>query len=142
MEDLAQEVYLKLLGSKVQLVKTPLAYIRNTYQRLLVDYYREKRMSSSAPALRVVPPPVESMDPSSDVESLVNTEQQLRIAVNSLPATGRQVLILYLSGRSIADIGASLGITSSTVRAHLSKALAKIRGTFRSSEGPDRSVTV
>lgn len=64
--------------------------------------------------------------------SASNLVPLLDAALASLAPADREVLVLrYLQQRSVRDVGVALGLTEETARKRLSRALEKLRATFR-----------
>lgn len=84
--------------------------------------FHELRAASAAASIRQAE---NTHDAWNEVAPLLNR------AVNSLPARDRDVIVLrYLEGRSLADVGTAMGVSEGAAKVRLSRAVAKLRSYF------------
>lgn len=112
-EDLAQEAYLGLL--RAWPVEHPHAYVRTAIVNLAINAGRRRRRSDPRP------------DPLTAIAQPVPPDDTWPF-VQRLPPRQRAVIVLrYYLDLSEADIATTLGCRPGTVKAHASKALARLR---------------
>lgn len=108
---------------KVSRADHPDAYVR----RMIVNTHlgwRRRRASTEIPTGT----PADSASPAADHAEAVAARDESRRALDSLPPRARTVLVLrYYADLDDAAIADTLGITSSSVRATASRALAALR---------------
>ncbi|MHB1535220.1 MAG: RNA polymerase sigma factor [Acidimicrobiales bacterium] len=114
-EDLAQEAFIGLLRNAP--VRAPEAYLRRSVVNLAINSgrraHRERSYVASGFAEQVVEAPI---------------NDELWPLLGRLPARQRAVLVLrYYLDLSEAEIARTLGCRPGTVKAHASKALARLR---------------
>jgi RNA polymerase sigma factor (sigma-70 family) len=140
-EDMAQEVYLRLLRVQAsELIQTPQAYLygiashvvhqfKIRAQRAIVDFDSDSMDALAESAARATP---------DDFTQEAELEQLLDRALNRLPVMQRVVLLLHkrdqLSEREIAQ---RLNVGVSTVKTHLARGQARMR-TLWDLKGEDR----
>ncbi|HEY0687112.1 MAG TPA: RNA polymerase sigma factor [Steroidobacter sp.] len=129
-EDLAQEVYLRLLridGEKC--VEKPLAYIYGIASHLVADYRSETRREHER--LRDDDDEVleDGWEASTDnLADRLNLQQQLERALAQLPRTQALVLLAHKHrGLSYEEVAAELGLSVHTVEKYITQAKARIR---------------
>jgi RNA polymerase sigma-19 factor, ECF subfamily len=133
VDDLAQEVYLRLLRrNDAAQVADPIKYLYGVAAKVVADFFtdatyeREHVMTDSDELTRVA----ERLEESSAVDSseqLVE-EQRLERALHKLPGTQAMVLVLHeVEGLSYAEVAARLGLSLHTVEKYLVKAKAHLR---------------
>lgn len=129
-EDLAQEVYLRLLridGAKR--VHKPLAYIYGIASHVVADYKSDARRErefvsddDDETAEVGTEPPVD------DLIDRLNLQQQLERALTQLPTTQALVLLAHKHrGLSYQEVAAELGLSIHTVEKYVTQAKARIR---------------
>lgn len=129
-EDLAQEVYLRLLridGAKR--VHKPLAYIYGIASHVVADYKSDARHQREFVS--------DDEDESSEIAAepriddlidRLNLQQQLERALTQLPTTHARVLLAHKHrGLSYQEVAAELGLSVHTVEKYVTQAKAKIR---------------
>lgn len=124
-EDLTQEVFSRLLGRQDQ---APLheGYLFSVANNLLRDRARRTRVRSAyRQALSVVDGAgVELLDPFKILQAR-STLAQVGDTLNELPELTREIFVLYrLENISMDSIAESLGISNTTVKVHVRKAMA------------------
>lgn len=129
-EDLAQEVYLRLLridGTKR--VHKPLAYIYGIASHVVADYKSDTRHEHAS--LNDNENEASEGDSDALVDDLVerlNLQQQLERAFTQLPRTHALVLLAHKHrGLSYEEVAAELGLSVHTVEKYITQAKAKIR---------------
>jgi RNA polymerase sigma-19 factor, ECF subfamily len=131
-EDLAQEVYLRLLridsGAKVQ---KPLQFVYGMARHVLLDHRAEAAeqyefLNSGRDSSNGIESPLE--DPAQRPEDQVEVEQQLEEIFQLLPPLFAAVLLLHdRDGMSYEEVAIKLGISVHTVKKYLTEARARIR---------------
>lgn len=128
VEDLAQEVYLRLLRvDAAKQVHTPVAYIFGIASHVIADFRSETRRETER---------LDDRDDISDdrasspdeLEERLNLQQQLERAFAQLPRTHAAVLIAHKHrGLSYEEVAAELGLSLHTVEKYVTQAKAQIR---------------
>jgi len=130
-EDLAQEVYLRMLRvDENELIHSPQDYLYGIASHVVYQFrlraHREMVDFDSDSVERAVQNP--SQVPPNELAQRIETEQHLEWALNQLPLMQRAVLLLHkrdqLTDREIAQ---RLNIGISTVKKHLARAHARMR---------------
>ncbi|MFD7666104.1 SigE family RNA polymerase sigma factor [Streptomyces sp. NPDC059788] len=114
-QDVVQEAFVRGWNRRRQLDRSgqPEAWIRTVAWRLGVSRWRHLRRSADAWQRRGAPPHVEGPEPAQVV---------LVEALRDLPAQQRRTLTLhYLCDLSVEQITGETGLSSSTVKTHLSR---------------------
>ncbi len=129
-EDLAQEVYLRLLrmdGEKR--VQKPLAYIYGIASHLLADYRTDPRRKRELLRDDEEERMHEDWESSTDdLAERLNLQQQLERALARLPRTQAKVLLAHKHrGLSYEEVAAELGLSVHTVEKYITQAKARIR---------------
>jgi RNA polymerase sigma-70 factor (ECF subfamily) len=130
VDDLAQEVYLRLLRhDSAKFVHKPLAYLYGIAAHVLADHRDDsdrehERLSSDIDD--------ESTEVSSvlpdDLADQLNLQQQLERAIAKLPPTHAAVLLAHKHrGLSYEEVAAELGLSIHTVEKYVIQAKARIR---------------
>lgn len=129
-EDLAQEVYLRLLRiDSAKRVHKPLAYIYGIASHVVADYRSDTRHEREF----ISDDEDEALDggaepPVDDLIDRLNLQQQLERALTQLPTTHAQVLLAHKHrGLSYQEVAAELGLSIHTVEKYVTQAKAKIR---------------
>ena len=129
-EDLAQEVYLRLLRiDSTKRVHKPLAYIYGIASHVVADYRSDTRheqtfiCDSDDDAQEDGPE-----SPIDDLTDRLNLQQQLERALTRLPRTQAEVLLAHKHrGLSYEEVAAELGLSIHTVEKYVTQAKARIR---------------
>ena len=127
-EDLAQEVYLRLLRMDAEKrVEKPLAYIYGIASNLVADYRSDSRRQREL--LREEEEnPEEGWESADDLAERLNLQQQLERAFARLPRTLALVLLAHKHrGLSYEEVAAELGLSVHTVEKYITQAKARIR---------------
>lgn len=127
-EDLAQEVYLRLLRiDATKRVQKPVAYIFGIASHVVADFRSESWQEHE----RQLDRDDESDDRASSPDDLadrLNLQQQLERAFARLPQTHAMVLIAHKHrGLSYEEVAAELGLSIHTVEKYVTQAKALIR---------------
>ncbi len=130
-EDLLQEGLIRLRRAwpRVQNKNDPEQYVRTTMARMHISLWRKLRRER---LFGVLPDRGHT-----DAElTRINDDSGLWQALASLPRKQRAVLVLrYYEELSDGEIAELLGISRGTVRSQISRALEKLRATWRPGEG-------
>ncbi|WP_185826618.1 RNA polymerase sigma factor [Xanthomonas sp. SI] len=137
-EDLAQEVYLRLLrttGDNAEAVANPEAYLYTVAANLAREHARSR---SALPPLEDVELLAEVLKSEEDVEGAFESRQRwsdIRRAIAQLPpATQRMMELHYRDGLECPQIGAQLDVSVHMVRKHIGKGLDACRKALRARE--------
>ena len=130
-EDMAQEVYLRLLRVKSgELIESPQAYLYGIASHV-VHQFRirsgRERVAFDSEAVDELAEDSAHAVPDHFTTS-VEIGQQLNWALNQLPLMQRVVLLLHKrDGLSDSEIASRLNVSVSTVKTHIARAQARIR---------------
>jgi RNA polymerase sigma-70 factor (sigma-E family) len=127
--DLLQESLVRVRAAWHGVVnkREPEGYVRTTMARLHISVWRGRRRERL-----VSEPPEQAYD--DDALSRADGDDGLWLALGGLPRKQRAVLVLrYYESLSDAEIAEVLGISRGTVRSQASRALDKLRSTWRPS---------
>lgn len=128
-EDLAQEVYLRLLrmdGEKC--VQKPLAYIYGIASHLVADYRSDSRRQRELLRDEKEENLEEGWEIIDELAERLNLQQQLERALARLPRTQAMVLLAHKHrGLSYEEVAAELGLSIHTVEKYITQAKARIR---------------
>ena len=117
-EDVVQAVFLKAIG-KISSLREPArarAWLLQVARRECIDFHRRRKPMK--PLLD---------EPSAPVADGSAAGQRLHEAIQKLPQTYREAIVLYyLDGRNCSGVAASLGATESAVRQRLVRARAML----------------
>lgn len=128
-EDLAQEVYLRLLRVDQSKLRKPLAYIYGIASHVVADFtndarhtrelLREDQEGQLDESAEVLP---------DDLADRLNLQQQLERALARLPRMHALVLLAHKHrGLSYEEVAAELGLSIHTVEKYITQAKARIR---------------
>lgn len=126
-QDVVQDVLAKAAGrwNKIQSVDSPDAYIRKMIVNELLSWRRRRR---DIPTDWIADSPHLGAH-AGDPAGLHADKDQVRYLLATLPPQQRAVLVLrYYEDLDDTEIAAIVGCAPVTVRAHASKALARLRG--------------
>ena len=127
-DDVVQESYLKLLKSQpATRIASVKAYLFTIARNTASNFFRKQRIFSPVPVSEL--PDWRVLDGEQNVVRLVSTHLQdalIAEVIAELPARRREIFLLRVAdGMSHADIGARLGVSESTVRTQVARALGK-----------------
>lgn len=127
VQDLAQEVYLRLLRfDGVDLVRNPRAYICKMASHVVSEWKLEarQRMPHSSQAL-------ESLQTDEDLEAAIDMDrrrQDLRRALEGLPPAMRTALMLHhRDGLSYQQVAQEMGVSLRMVRRYIEEGYVRLR---------------
>jgi RNA polymerase sigma-70 factor, ECF subfamily len=127
-EELAQDVFLQLY-KHIRQIESPAhatSWLRRAICHRCIDEARKRRLRPRI-GLEDVPEPASE---NRDADPLLN--ERLRRLVGDLPENARMVVLLrYQEDLDPSDIAGMLNMPISTVKSHLHRSLAVLRGRFR-----------
>lgn len=130
-QDLAQEVYLRLLRvENAELVRKPQAYLYRIASHVVYEFRMRERnepvdFDSEAVEQQVEHPP--NVSPG-EISDRLDAERRLERVLAQLPPTYRAVLLMKKrDGWSYLEIARALGISVHTVKKYLVRAVAQCR---------------
>jgi RNA polymerase sigma factor (sigma-70 family) len=126
-EDLAQEVYLRLLRlDAAKRVHKPVAYIFGIASHVVADFKSDTRQGHEP--LEDRDEPDDRASSPDDLADRLNLQQQLERAFARLPLTHARVLIAHKHrGLSYEEVAVELGLSVHTVEKYVTQAKALIR---------------
>lgn len=131
VDDLAQEVYLRLLRwDDAKVVEKPLAYLYGIASHVVADFHMAATRSTFVPlddALVELPdyPAEDARDP---VVEVVDIEQRLTRLLSQLPPTHAAIVIgFHREGLTYEEIATKLNLSANTVHKYLTQARAQLR---------------
>lgn len=127
-EDLAQEVYLRLLRvDAAKRVEKPVAYIFGIASHVIADFKSESRQGHERLEDGDDEPDDRASSPD-DLADRLNLQQQIERAFARLPQTHAMVLIAHKHrGLSYEEVAAELNLSIHTVEKYVTQAKALIR---------------
>jgi RNA polymerase sigma-70 factor (sigma-E family) len=128
-EDLVQEVLAKvhLRWKRIERMHAPEAYVRTAVVRQYLSWRR--RRASGEHIVAELP---EAIDPNDQEQRLLARDEVWQL-LSELPRAQRAVLVLrFYDDLADAEIATLLGCAQPTVRAHASRALARLRTVLQS----------
>jgi len=131
-QDLAQEVYLRLLRVEDRhLIRHPLAFLYRLALNVVFEFRLRKQrdpVSFDSDAAEELEQHMQDSDVTPDSSQQLCTEEELRRLLAPLPPTVRGVLVLRKrDGMSNQEIANELGISIHTVKKYLCQAVAHCR---------------
>ena len=123
-EDLVQEVLARAhrRWERIERMEAPEAYVRRAVVREYLSWRR--RRASTERLVAQVPEPAHEHDPAQRVAA----RDEMWVLLAGLPRAQRAVLVLrFYADLADDEIAVALGCSPSTVRAHASRALARLR---------------
>lgn len=125
-EDLMQETYSRIANSDVSVIRDPKAFLFKIANNLILDEFRRGRLNANKELL-----PFEEEDHVSEIPSLdrvVSGKQAMDVfedLLDELPPKRKQVFVLQrFKGMSYTQIADFCGISESTVKDHMGRAIA------------------
>ena len=127
IDDIAQEVFLRLIQyDRADLVDHPKTYLFKIAANISADWAvrSSRRLPHDGAWLTEL---VDALSPDAELER-EDTEEQIRLAVDTLPARAREILRLHFGeGMSHQEIAAALGVTRKIVKRDVARAYAALR---------------
>ena len=130
VDDLAQEVYLRLLRhDNKKCVRKPLAYLYGIAAHVIADYMDGSRQEREQVSSDGADEPEEGSGITpDDLGDQLNLQQQIERALAKLPPTQAAVLVAHKHrGLSYEEVAAELGLSIHTVEKYVTQAKARIR---------------
>lgn len=122
--DLTQDTFIRLLGRRdLPCLQEPRAFLTTVAKGLLANWYR--RQSLERAYLESLAAQPERLMPSAEQQALVREAlHQIDAMLDGLPRQARQVFLLaQFDGLGYAEIATLLGLSLSTVKRHMKRAL-------------------
>lgn len=132
VDDLAQEVYVRLLRRDDAEVDEPIKYLYGVAANVVADFctdasYEREHVTTDSDELARIAEHLEDFSALESGEQLVE-RQRLERALRQLPKNQAKVLVLHeLSGLSYAEVAAELRLSVHTVEKYLVKAKMQLR---------------
>jgi RNA polymerase sigma factor (sigma-70 family) len=143
-EDVMQELWLKLHGTRIGPISNGRAYLFQMANHLVLDRARERRRRSlrnqawAQQEYGASPEALETADPGGgpDHEAIEAEElRRLAAAIDSLPEGARRAFCMHkLDGLSHAEVAARLEISRSGVEKHIALAMQHLRRALLAAE--------
>jgi RNA polymerase sigma factor (sigma-70 family) len=129
VDDLAQEVYLRLLRhDSTKCVHKPLAYLYGIASHVIADYMDDSKQERERLSDSGDEPAEGSWVTPDDLGDQLNLQQQIERALAQLPPTHAAVLLAHkYCGLSYEEVAAELGLSIHTVEKYVTQAKARIR---------------
>lgn len=133
--DLAHDIWLKLIGARRRYRPDArfTTYLFALARNRMIDHHRaQSRQPLSAPGVMADPIDVEDLpdrdEEGPEVRAQVRELVERSLAlVQSLPPDQREILLLYVEGLRMREIGAIAGIPAETARSRLRRALGRLK---------------
>jgi RNA polymerase sigma-70 factor (ECF subfamily) len=132
--ELAHDIWLKLIGAHRRYRPNArfTTYLFTLARNRMIDYYRAQARRRPAMGVMADPIDVEDLPDRNDdgpdtlahVRALVDRSLAL---VQALPGEQREIVLMYVEGLSMAEIGAITRVPAETARSRLRRALTKLR---------------
>jgi RNA polymerase sigma-70 factor (ECF subfamily) len=132
VEDLLQDLYVKLTSIRTGPVSNPRAYLYQMANNLLHDHRRGRRRQQERDdhwtRNRIGPDLEKDAEPSPEESAIARDElKRANEAIASMPGRTAQILMMYrLEGLSQKTIAGSLDLSLSAVEKHLQRAYRKL----------------
>ena len=101
---------------------------RIAHNRGLTHVWKRRPPQQSLDDLEESDEPVDPRPHPDEQLARTNQRERLMLAIQSLPVTHRQMIVLMLEGLSYAEMGEVLGITENNVAVRLSRARTALKG--------------
>lgn len=125
--DLAQDTFVRVLASKqaVAELRSPRDYLGRIAHGLTVDFYRRRALEQAYLEALAARPEATELSTEERVV-LLETLQSIDAMLNALPERTRQIFLMaQFEGLTYPAIGARLGVSVTTVKKHLVRALTQ-----------------
>lgn len=130
IDDIAQEVFLRLIQyDRAALVDHPKTYLFKIAANISADWAvrSSRRLPHDAAWLTEL---VDALSPDAELER-ADTEEQIRLALEALPARAKEILRLHFGeGMNHQEIATVLGVTRKIVKRDVARAYALLRTTL------------
>jgi len=128
-EELLQQVFMKVWEKRSMLnaQKLFMCYLYRMSENLVTDFYRKARRDKKAMEALLL---VASELIAGPIETIISKEDDglLQQAINKLPPQRMKIFVLCkFEGKSYEEVGALLGISTSTISDHIVKATKSIK---------------
>jgi len=131
VEDIAHDIYIRLLQYQPAAVSYPLAYLYGVASHVLADYRAHAAREGAALLVdsEVADEAAKAVNTTGDAcADQVSTRQQLTRALSSLPPTHAAVLMTQTQhGLSYGEVAETLGLSVHTVKKYVAQARATLR---------------
>jgi RNA polymerase sigma-70 factor (ECF subfamily) len=135
-DDLAQETWLRTAESPPRQIETVRAWLRRVLRNAHFEQHRTDARRREREAFATVGVETAALEAPDEVVARAEAQRRMVDALFQLDPASRQLLILrYFQQWTPAQIAASLGEPAGTVRARLSRALARLRERLAKDEG-------
>lgn len=122
-EDLLQDVYLRVCGRTLASAATERAYVRRAIINASRSNHRHHRIGKRVNDLLVAERRTQG-----EAQAPSGTQMDLLRALQLLPRRQREVVVLqYLEGMSLVEVGSILGIATGTVKSHSARGVSALR---------------
>lgn len=145
VEDLLQDLYVKLTSTRTGPVSNPRAYLYQMANNLLHDHRRGRRRAQERDDIwtrnRIGPDLKKDASPSPEESAIARDElERVNAAIASMPLRTAQILKMYrLDGMSQKAIANEFDLTLSAVEKHLQRAYRKLQLLREELDGAPRS---
>ena len=140
-EDLAQEAFVRLLGSeKMSELRHPAPFLFQIARNLAVDHLRRQQIHARNNAELDTPGileeiPATAAEPDQEILAMQQTGQILTI-LRTMPLRRQKIFIMHrIYGYTYEEIAARLGVSRSSVEKHLSRAMITILDAGKGGDG-------
>jgi RNA polymerase sigma-70 factor (ECF subfamily) len=132
--ELAHDIWLKLINARRRYrPRAPFTtYLFTVARNRMIDYYRSR--ARRLPAVGVISDPIDVEDLPSQGDDGPDTLADVRALVDrslafvqAMPSHQREVVLLYVEGLSMTEIGAITELPPETARSRLRRALTRLR---------------
>ncbi len=133
-DDLVQETYLRMLRARWRVrLATARAFLFATASHLAIDRFRRRRVAQQVPLDTLAGAPEGGAIPhAAELLEQRQRHELLAEAVTALPPRCREVMLLrYRDGLPCKEIARRLGVSTETVKSHLTKGVGDCIGFFQ-----------
>lgn len=139
--DIAQEAYIRVLGTGIESVDNPRSYLFRTAANLAVDHFRrlnrERRRSAELVQIGDARHEVEITRRQAEPEATLDAKQRLEAIYDSLmklsPKCRKAFVMHRFGGMSYAEIAGELGVSKDSVEKYMIEALRACRRELKKS---------
>lgn len=138
-DDVAQEAFAKLLSlPDLRNIKNPRAYLMATARNMVLDGFRKSNVRL-AYARKVADSDDQYLNDDLLPENVLFGSQKVRVVQNTIaamPELERKVLLLHrMEDKTYGQIAKKFGISETTVRRHIARAIARIHTALKRAYG-------